>query len=164
MLLYPVQTCVHFPDLSRFPFVWSLEHVLCACAVLGDGQPSFPWSKAHLLYTFLGNKRKNTLVIFVFKPPDACTRFLCMHKIFSIEFNKFNRFKMLNYIDLVMNFMKNMFRAKSGPNRSSRPLNTQLLLEISIRIQWKTSRAPTQNQKHKKNSPIWGPLLGLHLE
>ena len=41
MFLYPVQTWADFPDLSRFPFLRSPEHVLCACAVLGDGQPSF---------------------------------------------------------------------------------------------------------------------------
>ena len=43
MFLYPVQKRVHFPDLSRFPFLWSPEHVSCARAVLGDGPPSFLW-------------------------------------------------------------------------------------------------------------------------
>ena len=43
MFLYPVQTRPHFPDLSRFPFLWSPEHILCARAVLGDGPPSFLW-------------------------------------------------------------------------------------------------------------------------
>ena len=50
-----------------------------------------------------------------------------------------------------------------GPDRSSRPLNTQLLLEISVRIQWKTSRTPT-NQKHIKilrSYPLKGAVMLL---
>ena len=43
MFLYPVQIRPHFPDLSRSPFLRSPEHVLCARAVLGDGQPLFLW-------------------------------------------------------------------------------------------------------------------------
>ena len=58
-----------------------------------------------------------------------------------------------------MNFINNMFRAKPGPNRSSRPLNMPLLLEIPIRLQWKTSRAPNKKSKQLKNplfeAPCW---------
>ena len=49
-----------------------------------------------------------------------------------------------------------MFRVKPGRNRSSRPLDVQLLLEIPIRTEWKTFRAPNKNQKHKKS--IFGTL------
>ena len=102
----------------------------------------------------------------------VCTRILCMHKnsvhaqdfsactrCLSMEFYEFNRFIMLNYIDnhLIMNFMTNMFRAKPGPNRSSRPLNTQLLLEMSIRIQWKTSQTPQKSKKKNKNPSLLSP-------
>jgi len=80
MFLYPVQTRVHAPDLSRFPFLWFPEHVLCASAVLGDGQLSFLSYKTQFSYTFLGSKRKNTLITIVFEPPDACTRTVCMHR------------------------------------------------------------------------------------
>ena len=56
------------------------------------------------------------------------------------------------HIDLLMNFMKICFLAESAPNRSPRPLNTQLPLEISIRIQWKTSRQAT-NKTEMHNNP-----------
>ena len=46
-----------------------------------------------------------------------------------------------------MNFTQNDFVHESAPNRSSRPLNTQLLLEISIRIQWKTFQTKVKPPK-----------------
>ena len=54
-----------------------------------------------------------------------------------------------------------MFRAKSGPNRSSRPLNMPLVLGVSIRIKWKTSRAPKKHQKHIKIIYL-GPYAHCH--
>ena len=59
-----------------------------------------------------------------------------------------------------MNFIKNVFVHESAPNRGSRPLNTQLTLEISIHIQWKTSR-PKKINNHKKNPLFWVLMLGL---
>ena len=63
-----------------------------------------------------------------------------------------------------MNFIKHEFFHESAPNRSSRPLNTQFLLEISIRIQWKTSRGQNKIENRVKLiiislTPI--PLRGL---
>ena len=46
-----------------------------------------------------------------------------------------------------MNFIKKYLFHESAPNRSSRPLNTQLPLEISIRIQWKTSQKKLKSPK-----------------
>ena len=90
-----------------------------------------------------------------------------MHKN-SVHAQDFCPWNFMNLTDLSVElhrfsyeFHENMFRAKSGPNRSSRPLNTQILLEISIRIQWKTSRAQKNKSKNIEKSPIWGPMLGL---
>ena len=43
--------------------------------------------------------------------------------------------------------IKTHFCHESAPNRSSRPLNTQLPLEISIRTQWKTSQKKLNSPK-----------------
>ena len=55
---------------------------------------------------------------------------------------------LLDLLDLIVNCMKTCLFAKSGPNRSSRPLNMQLLFETSIRIQWNTSRGPKSLGHH----------------
>ena len=47
---------------------------------------------------------------------------------------------------------KTVFFHESAPNRSSRPVNTQLLLESSIRIQWKTSKKKTEMHKNHTKS------------
>ena len=46
-----------------------------------------------------------------------------------------------------------------APNRSWRPLNTQLLLEMSIRIQWKTSRTPHKNREKYIKRSYLGRIL-----
>ena len=61
-------------------------------------------------------------------------------RIFVIWFLKF-------YQWIYPRFHENCFFHESASNRSSRPLNTQLLLEISIRIQWKTSPTPNKIDK-----------------
>ena len=43
------------------------------------------------------------------------------------------------------------------PNRSSRPLNTQLLLEIPTRIQRKTSPTPEKKRKKHANPSLLSP-------
>ena len=63
------------------------------------------------------------------------------------------------HIDLLMNFIKICLFHESAPNRSSRPLNTQLLLEILIRIQWKTFQHP-KNRKKIIKIPHSYPLKG----
>ena len=56
-----------------------------------------------------------------------------------------------------------------APNRSSRPLNTQLPLEISIRIQWKTSRVPPppsqieQTWKILHSYPLKGAAMYIYI-
>ena len=64
------------------------------------------------------------------------------------------------HIDLLMNCMKIYLFDDSTPNPSSRPLNTQLLLEISIRIQWKTSQTKLKSPKKVIMSLTPIPLRG----
>ena len=66
------------------------------------------------------------------------------HRIVSYIYPQQNVSYINPHIDLLMNFMKICFFHESVPNPSSRPLNAQLLLEISIRIQWKTSLTPNK--------------------
>ena len=53
-----------------------------------------------------------------------------------------------------------MFWAKPGRNRNSQPLDMQLLLDIPIRIQWKTFRALKQLRKTHAN-PYFGSYAGI---
>ena len=80
MFLYPDQTGFHFPDLSRFRFLWSPEHILCTCAVLGDGQPSFLWKTNTVFIHVPREQAQQDTNYRYFRNLLTHARILCMHK------------------------------------------------------------------------------------